>query len=219
MLAVHILLNVSVKVITSHLDTGVGNNTTERDDGNLRRTTTDIDNHIALRGLNIDTDTDGSSHRFENQINITTIGMFGRVAYGTQLNLRRTRGNADDHAQRGREQSRTGMYHLNQSTHHLLTGREVGNYTIAQWADGTDVVVRLFIHHLCLLANGNHLVGTTVEGNNRRLVNNDLVITDNNRVGRAKVHGNLLDKTEKSHCFLSFLLFLCKPIMNGSVIL
>ena len=101
MLTAHILLNISIQVVTSHLDTRVGHNTTERDHGNLSRTTTDIHNHITLRSLHIDTNTDSGSHRLKNQIDVTTIGMFGRVAHSTQLHFRRTRGNTDHHTQRG----------------------------------------------------------------------------------------------------------------------
>ena len=55
------------------------------------------------------------------------------------------------------------MYHLDEAAHHLLTSREVGYHTVAQRADGTYVVVGLFIHHLSLSAHGNHLVGTAVQ--------------------------------------------------------
>ena len=86
------------------------------------------------------------------------------------------------------------MHHLDESAHHLLTGREVGNHTVAQGTDGADIVVRFLIHHLGLLANGNHLVGAAVKSYYRGFVHHNLVITDNNGVGRTQVHGNLLDK-------------------------
>ena len=67
--------------------------------------------------------------------------------------------------------------------------------------------MRLLIHHLSLLAHGNHLVGAAVEGYYGGLVNHYLVITDDNGVGRSKVHGNLLDETEKSHIYTSFVVY------------
>ena len=85
----HILLDVCVQIIASHLDAGIGNDTTQRDDGNLGRTATDVDNHVALGRLDVDTDTDSSCHRLENQIDITAVGMLGRVTDGTQLHFRR----------------------------------------------------------------------------------------------------------------------------------
>ena len=117
------------------------------------------------------------------------------------------------------------MYHLDESAHHLLAGREVGNNAVAQRADSADIVVRFLIHHLCLLTHGNHLVGTTVKGYDRRFVNHNLIITDNDGVGRTKVHCYLLDKTKESHFNLLFdnLQFticnlLGKPAVDGGVV-
>ncbi len=91
------------------------------------------------------------------------------------------------------------MNHLDQATHHLLASREVGNDSIAQGANGADIVVCLLIHHLGFLAHGNHLVGAAVQSHNRRLVNNNLIITDDDGVGGAEIHCNLLNKRKKSH--------------------
>ena len=91
------------------------------------------------------------------------------------------------------------MHHLDQTAHHLLTGREVGNHTVTKGTDGTDIIVRLLIHHLRLVTHGDHLVGTTVQRHYRWLIHHDLVIADNDRVGSSQVHCNLLDKTKKSH--------------------
>ena len=133
--------------------------------------------------------------------------MFRRVTNGTQLHLGRTRRHADHHPQRGREQAAAGMHHLDQAAHHLLTGREVGNHTVAQRTDGTDVIMRLLIHHLRLVTNGNHLVGTAIQSHHRRLVDHDLIIADNDRVSRSKVHGYLLNKTKKSHT-IKYLIYI-----------
>ena len=93
----------------------------------------------------------------------------------------------------------TCVHHLDKAAHHLLTGREVGNHTVAKGTDGADIVMCLFIHHLGHLSYGNHLVRTAVECHHRWFIYHDLVITDYNRVGRAKVHGQFLSKTKKSH--------------------
>ena len=88
-LAAHVFLYVGGEVVTGNTDGVVAYDTSERDDCNLGRTTTDIHNHIALGSLNINTNTDSSSHWFEDKINVTSIGMLGRVANGTQLHLGR----------------------------------------------------------------------------------------------------------------------------------
>ena len=94
------------------------------------------------------------------------------------------------------------MYHLNQSTHHLLASREVGNHTIAQWTDSTYILMSLLIHHLRLVTYSNHLVGTAIQSHNRRLIYHNLIIADNDGVGSAKVHGNFLYETKKSHILM-----------------
>ena len=59
----------------------------------------------------------------------------------------------------------------------------------------------LLIHHLRLTTNSYHLISAAIKGNNRRLINHNLIITDNDGIGRSQVHCNLLDKTKKSHSF------------------
>ena len=86
------------------------------------------------------------------------------------------------------------MDHLDQSAHHLLAGGEVGDNAVAQRTDGTDIGMFLLVHHLGIASHGNHLVRAAVQSYHRRLVNDDLVITDDNRVRRSQVHSNLLDK-------------------------
>ena len=130
--------------------------------------------------------------------------MLGRVAHRTQLHFRRARGHANHHTQRGREQAMAGMHHPDESAHHLLTGREVGYHTIPQRAHGANIIMCLFIHHLGSLAHGNHLVRMAVQSYYRRLVDNNLVITDNDCVGRSKIHCNFLHKTKKTHYDLLF---------------
>ena len=91
------------------------------------------------------------------------------------------------------------MNHLNKTTHHLLACREVGNHTITQRANGTNVLVSLLIHHLRLITNCNHLVGTAIQSNNRWLVNHNLIIANDNGIGGTKVHCYFLYETKKSH--------------------
>ena len=93
------------------------------------------------------------------------------------------------------------MNHLNQSTHHLLAGREVGNHAVTERTDGFYVLVCFLIHHFRLVTYSNHLFGTAIQCNNRGFVDHNLIIADNNGVGRTKVHCNLLHKTKKSHSF------------------
>ena len=101
MLTAHVFTDVFRQIITRHTDGVVGNNTSQRDNGNFRRTTTYVHNHIPFRSLYINADTNSRSHRFEDQIDIPSTGMFGRVTNGTEFNFRTTRRNTDHHTKRG----------------------------------------------------------------------------------------------------------------------
>ena len=115
------------------------------------------------------------------------------------------------------------MNHLYQSAHHLLASSKVGNNAIAQWSYGAYVLVRFLIHQLRTFANGNHFVRSAVERNDRRFVYHNLVIADNDGIGRSKVHRNLLHERKKSHVFFVFRLwtgstsrrFPCQAAHNG----
>ena len=98
-LAAHILLDVGCQVVTGCTDRVVGYDTTQRDDCNLGATTTYINYHVTFWCLYVDTDTDSSSHRFKNQIYVATVGMLGRVAYGTELYLGRTGRHTNHHTE------------------------------------------------------------------------------------------------------------------------
>ena len=125
--------------------------------------------------------------------------MLGAVAHSAKLHLGRTRRDTDNHTERRREEAASGVNHLDKAAHHLFASSKVGNHSITEWANSADVVVSLLIHHLCLRTDSNHFVGATVEGYHRRLVNNDLVVADDNGVGSAKVHRNVLYERKKSH--------------------
>ena len=86
------------------------------------------------------------------------------------------------------------MNHLDESLHHEFASLEVGNHAVAQWARSANVLMSFLIHHLSLTADGNHLVGATIKGNDLRLVNHNLTIADDDCVGRSKVHCNFLGK-------------------------
>ena len=86
------------------------------------------------------------------------------------------------------------MYHLYQSSHHLFAGREVGYDSVAQRSDSAYVCVLFFIHHLGLLAHGDHLVCSPVESHDRRLVNHNLIIRDDDGIGCTEVHCYFLYK-------------------------
>ena len=206
-LTAHVLLNVGCKVVACHADRVVRNNSAKRYYGNLGRAAAYINNHVALWSLNVETDTDGCRHWLEYQINVASAGMFGRIAHGTKFNLGRTRRHADNHSERRREQVRARVNHLYQTAHHLLASVEIGNHAVAQRAQRAYILISFFIHHLGLLTNGNHVVGTAVKSHHRWLVYCNLAIRDDDGICSTKVHRNILDKRKKSHLYFSPDLF------------
>ena len=203
MLTTHILLNISCKIIAGNTNRIIGNASTQRDYSNLGTSTADIDYHITLRSLNIYADTNSCSHWFKNQINVATVGVFGRITHGTKLYFSTSRWHSDDHSQRRRKQTTPGVYHSDQSAHHLFARRKVSYHSVAQRTDRSDVVVSLLIHHLCLLPDSDHLVRTAIKGYDRRLIHHDFIIADDDGISRSEVHCNFLNKRKKSH-FLVF---------------
>ena len=236
-LACHIVLYVGCQLVAGNADGVVAHDAAEGDDGNLGGTAADVDNHVALRSLYVDADTYGSSHRLEDEVHVTSVGVLGRVAYGTQLHLRRTGRNAYHHAQGRREEMAAAWHHLYQTAHHHLARREVCYHSVAERAHRLDAVVGLLVHALGTLADSYHLVAVSIYSYNGRLVHYYLVIGDDDSIGSTEVHCNLLYKGKKSHflskpkCYLvisiclglsksygTHLLCLLEPCVDGRVV-
>ena len=74
-LAAHIFANIFVEFVSCHTYRFIGNDTAQRYNGDLGRTASYIDNHIALGSFYIDTHTDSGSHRFINHIYVPATHM------------------------------------------------------------------------------------------------------------------------------------------------
>ena len=74
-LTAHIFLDICGQIISGDTDRVVGNDTSQRDNGNFSRSTTYIHDHVSFGRFYINTDTDRRSHRFEYQIDVTSAGM------------------------------------------------------------------------------------------------------------------------------------------------
>ena len=109
--------------------------------------------------------------------------MLARVADGTDFDLGRTRGNAYDHAQRGREPVILGAHFLDHAADHVLGSVKVGDDTVAQGAHGADALVDLAVHLTGAFTDGDRLVSFGVKCHDRGFVNDDAVIMDDNGVG------------------------------------
>src|SRR5690606_10760327 len=110
----------------------------------------------------------------------------------TLLHLGDAAGNADHHADVGREELTARIDHLDHALDHLLGGLEIGDHPVLQGTHGLDVLMRLAMHLLRLPPDGDHLAGGAVLGHDARLVHHHLVVMDDQGVRRAQVDRDLL---------------------------
>ena len=86
-LLAEILLDIVGKLVSGSLDALLLHNTSEGNDSYLGSTTSDIYDHVTFRSLDIESDTEGSSHRLVDKINIPSACMLGRVTHGPDLDF------------------------------------------------------------------------------------------------------------------------------------
>ena len=205
-LLAQVVLDVGREDVAGHADGVLLDDTAQGDDGDLGGAASDVDDHVALRRLHVQADTEGRGHRFEDQVDVTAAGVLGGVADGADLHFRGAAGDAHDQLQvRGEEAAVPGVDLADETADHHLGRVEVRDHAVAQRTDGADAGVRLLMHELGLLAEGDALVGCIVDGDDGRLVQNDLVVLEDDRVGGAKVHCELL--VQETECHIVFFKF------------
>ena len=125
--------------------------------------------------------------------------MLGRVAHRANLDVRAARRNRNNHLQRRAEKPPTAFNHLDQPAEHQFGGVEIGDHAVFQRTDRTDILVRLAMHLARLLADSHQFARMLVERYDRRLVNDDLAVVYDNRVGRTQVDSQLLCQRKQPH--------------------
>ena len=193
MLLAQVVLNVIGQLVPSRLDALLHHDTAQGDHGDFRRTASDIHHHVALRGLHVQADTEGGRHRLENKVDIASSRVLRGITDRTDFHFRTAGRDAHHHFQAGGEQALVLAVHLFDETadHHL--GRvEVRDHAVFQRTDGLDARVGPLMHQFGLLAQGNAGTGLVIDGHDTRLVQYDLVVLEDDGVGRSKVNGELL---------------------------
>ncbi len=100
----------------------------------------------------------------------------------------------------GREELTTRLDHPDHALDHFLGRLEIGDHTIAQRANGLDVLVGLAMHLLGLSTHGDDLPGGAVDGHDARFVHHDLVVVDDQGVRGTEVDRDLLgEEVEPAH--------------------
>ena len=87
-LLAHMIHDVLRQFVASGVDGLILDDTTERDDSDLRRTTTDVHDHVAFGGEDVDAYADSCSHGLVDHVDVTATSVLAGVAYGTDLYLR-----------------------------------------------------------------------------------------------------------------------------------
>ncbi len=192
MLLADVTLNVVGEDVAGDIDRLGANDAAEGDAGDFGRTAADVDDHVALGSLDVEPGTQGGGHGLVNHIDLASPGVLGRIADGANLDVGRPGRDADDHAQRRREETARSLDLLEHPAQHELGSVEVGDDAVFQGADGLDIGVGLLVHVARLAADGDQLAGMDVERDDGRFVDNDLAVIEDERIGRTEVDGQLL---------------------------
>ena len=78
-LLAHVVLDVAVEHVAGRGDAFLLDDAAERDDGNLGCSASDVHHHASFRLLDFEPDSEGCSHRFVDEENVTSAGVLGGV--------------------------------------------------------------------------------------------------------------------------------------------
>ena len=102
-LLLEVVLDVRREDVARRTDAVLDHDAAEGDDGDLRRTAADVDDHVALRGFDLEADTEGGRHRLIDEVDLTRAGVLGGVADGPDLDFGTAGGDAYDDLEVGGE--------------------------------------------------------------------------------------------------------------------
>ena len=176
----------------------------------------DVDDHVAFGRFDVEPRAQRGGHRFVDHVDLAPACVFGRVAHGADLDVSRSRRDADHHFDRGREEMPRTLDLLYHAAQHQFGGREIGDHAVFQGADRFDVGVGLLMHGARPFADGNQLAGVGVDGDDRRLVHHHAAVVDDQGIGRTEVDGQLLCQRKKSHMFFLFIISILSGFRAGT---
>ena len=86
-LLAQIVLDVAGEHVAGRPDAGLLDQASERDHGDFGGASSDVHDHVSLRGFDVKSDSQGRGHGFENQVHISSSCVLGRVAHGPDFDL------------------------------------------------------------------------------------------------------------------------------------
>src|SRR5207247_658498 len=134
----------------------------ERDDGDVRGAAADIDDHVAAGLGDGEAGADGGDHGLLDEVDFAGLGAISGVHDGALFDLGDLAGNADDDARM--DQHFAAVRLLNEVVQHALGDFEIGDDTVLHGLDGDDVAGGAAEHLFGFFADGFHLAGSFVDG-------------------------------------------------------
>ena len=195
MLLAHVVLDVAVEHISGGVDALLHHDATKGDHGDLGGASTYVNHHVASRRLDVETDTKSRGHRLVDEIDIPASGVFAGVTHGTDLHLRASGRDSHHNLEVRCENGRSLVVDLlDESLDHHLGGVEVRDHAVPERPDCLDSGICVLVHELGLPTDRDAFARVVVYRDNARRVQHNLVIPENDGVGRSKIHCYLLSQ-------------------------
>ena len=167
----HVTEDGLVEVVAGDLD-GLGNDrTVQCDHGDIRGTTTDVNDHVALRLTDVNAGTDGSRYRLLDDRDLAGTCVVSGILDGLLLDLGRTARDADRDA-RLPEGTLADSF-IDEVLQHLLRQGVVRDDALAQRTNRRDVLRSAAQHEARILTVRKHGVCIAVDSHHGRLLQND----------------------------------------------
>ena len=132
--------------------------------------------HVPFGCLHVEAGTECGRHRFVYHVHLAAAGVFGRFADGTYLYVGRTRRDTNHHPQRRAEEVAAHLDLFYHAPQHQFGRIEIGYHSVFERSDSPYVLVCLAVHLLGLLADGYHLAGVYVHGDDGGFVHDDFAV-------------------------------------------
>ena len=184
--------DILIHLIARDADRARHDDAAQRGHRHLGGAAADVHDHAPERVGDGQGGADGRGHRLFDQIRLARAGAERGVVYRALLHLGHAAGDADDHAWPRYPQDHAAVHLVDEVVQHLLGDIEVRDDPVAQRPDGDDVARRPAHHLLGLRADGQHPLGSAVNGDHRRLVDHDAAVAHVNQgVGSPQVDADV----------------------------
>ena len=189
-LLLDVLNNRQVECISTHTNGLRRDNAAQRNHRNFSGSTTDVDHHVASGLVDWKSGANRSSHRLFNDVHLARTGGIPSVFDCALFHTGDARGYTDNDA--GLGQVAAGVHLLNEVTQHALSGIEVSDHTVFEWANRHDVAWGAADHLLGFKTHREHATRGLVNGNNGWLVQNHTTTADVHQgVSGTQVNGHV----------------------------